>query len=73
MQQNKPFIDAVIRNRKDFKYSTRKHSDQIDQFSKLKKYEEKQFQDDVYHNDLIDCVKFKFNQTTFIINARNGY
>lgn len=70
MLQNKSKIDAIIRTRKNFEFCIRKHDDPVDKWSKLKPFTEKS-EDEIYHNELIDGVMFKFKHTTLIINARH--
>lgn len=72
MRKNKDFIEAVIRNKKEFKYSYRYASDPMDSFSQCTNYDPLTF-DNVYHDPLIDCLKLKFRHTTIIINGLNSH
>lgn len=72
MRKNKDFIEAVIKNKKQFKYSYRSASDPMDAFSDWEDYEPLTF-DNIYHDPLIDCLKLQFKHTTIIINGLNTH
>lgn len=72
MRKNKDFIEAVIKNKKAFKYCYRYASDLMCEFSEWEEYEPSTF-DNVYHDPLIDCLKLQFKHTTIIINGLNTH
>ena len=72
MKRNKAFIDAVIRNKKAFKYTYRLANNLMCEFTDWKEYDPQSFDADCL-NPMIDCVKLKFNHTTIIINGLNTH
>lgn len=71
MLQNEDFINAIIRNKKDFEFSIRKATDEPDDWQKFKPFTKGKSEEEIYFNkSLTDGLKLKFEYTTVTINAR---
>lgn len=72
MLQNEDFINAIIRNKKNFEFSIRKATDEPDNWQKFKPFIKGKSEEEIYFNESItDGLKLKFEFTTLIINARH--
>lgn len=72
MIKNKDFIDALIKNKINFKFAVRSIADPQEKFSKFVPYT-KEAEKIIYNSNLIDGLKLKFKHTTVEVNARHKF